>query len=152
MKKSFYLSSGLHLLLLSLLIVPHCGGSSNEDSKKNGSKDDQSEIVEKGKDKSSSPQEIILYLGKPHTTQKGEDCPSGRWFGGIGIEHTFLDDKIFKVVPGYPAWSAGIKVGDVILGNLDAIKGEPGTPITVYVRRGIQILRFDMIRDKICVK
>lgn len=151
MKSSFYLSLGLHLLLLSFLVVPNCGGKSNEEQEKNANNSDNQEIVPKGQDVPSSPQEITLIIGHPKST-KGEDCPNGRWYGGIGVEHNVLDQTIQTVVAGYPAEKSGIKIGDVVLGDLEKIKGEPGTPVTIWVRRGIQILRFDMLRDKICIK
>lgn len=135
-------------MLLSILIIPSCDEPKKESQSQSG---DDKEIVEKGSDVPSSPQEITIFLGKP-ILAKGEDCPDGRFFGGIGIEHLALDDVIVTVIPGYPAFRAGLKVGDVLIGDIEHIEGEIGTPVTVLVRRGVEVLRFDMIREKICVK
>lgn len=69
------------------------------------------------------------------------------WYGGIGITGW---DRVERVYSGYPADRAGIKSGDLIISDFNAIKGKPGTPVTVTVLRGNDQLTFSMVREKIC--
>lgn len=75
-----------------------------------------------------------------------------QWYGGIGIEHSEDGSTIMKVVEGYPAYRAGILVGDAVIVPFNSydIKGMPGTPVQVTVVRMGKVLEFHMIREKIC--
>lgn len=82
---------------------------------------------------------------------------------GIGILVTYREDgyiEILRVFEGAPASEAGIKSGDIILkvGGKDvaelgydestaAIQGEPGTTVTVTVKRGEETLDFTATRQ-----
>jgi carboxyl-terminal processing protease len=87
-------------------------------------------------------------------------------YGGIGISISKFDDEItiVKVVRGYPADRAGLKVGDVIIEvdsvsvigkSLDDVRalmlGKPGTPIYLKIKRyGIENpLEFRLKREEI---
>ena len=82
-------------------------------------------------------------------THLGESCQ--RWYGGIGI--TYSIDKpgyvISLVVEGYPAYSAGLQVGDEIV-NDGNIRGEPGTIAIVTYKRKNHLYTKHIQRDKIC--
>lgn len=88
-------------------------------------------------------------------THLGDDCDD--FFGGIGITQSGQRDLygnqvemiVTEVHHGYPAEKAGIQVGDSLTSS-EEIRGEIGTPITVYASRNGQTLTFNMIRDKIC--
>lgn len=83
---------------------------------------------------------------------------------GIGIMVTYREDgyiEILRVFDGAPASEAGIKMGDVIIavdgkdvaelgyeGSTEAIRGEPGTDVTVTVKRGEENLDITAIRQK----
>ena len=79
----------------------------------------------------------------------GIDYPSGETYGGIGL--SWSSQIVSKVAEGYPAHSAGIKVGDKILqvngtkieGDhfesqkriIELVRGEPGTKVTLVMER-----------------
>lgn len=88
-------------------------------------------------------------------------------YGGIGVQYepsptipqgkaltpqemVNLRTKINKVPAGYPAYKAGIQVGDEIEGNLMRFRGEPGTTVEVPVYRQGRLMTFTMKRVKIC--
>lgn len=94
----------------------------------------------------------ITIIKAPKKTVKEESpCEDDMSFGGIGIQHDIRTMEIIDVPSGYPAALAGIRVGDILLNPQD-IRGEIGTPVTVYIGRGGELLTFQLIRDKICFK
>lgn len=85
-------------------------------------------------------------------------------YGGIGISSWYSKNGITirTVKQGFPADKAGLKAGDVIVDvnnqklagledeNLSQVlKGIPGTPVTLIVKRGAQTLNFNLKLDKI---
>lgn len=76
---------------------------------------------------------------------QGPEC--ALWYGGIGIESNW--DIVQKVVEGYPADKAGLKVGDRMFYKGD-IRGEPGTEVHIHVQRNNLDLDFTIVRAKIC--
>ena len=71
--------------------------------------------------------------------------------GYIGIQATVWQPiRIVDVYHGTPAERAGLQVNDEIA-TVDGqkggeIKGEPGTPVTLLVKRGGQVLTFVVVR------
>lgn len=81
----------------------------------------------------------------------GIGCPDGEWFGGVGLEHDLFTNRIPKAPSGYPAYRAGVRVGDILLNEYE-LRGDPGTEVQIQVDRADQILVFKAVRTKICVK
>jgi hypothetical protein len=80
------------------------------------------------------------------------ETPCDNWYGGIGIVQDILG-TITQVAPGYPAYRAGLKVGDVIFsyGN-GPIRGEIGTEVIVIIVRNQETMTLTLVREKICVE
>lgn len=70
--------------------------------------------------------------------------------GVIGIRRNVLSDVITRVHPDTPAQAAGLLVGDKILwvegGEID---GQPGTVVTIRVKRGKEIIVFKIERQAV---
>lgn len=90
-------------------------------------------------------------------------------YGGIGATIGSRDKKMVVLMPyeGFPAYKAGLKIGDEIIAvddkNVEGkstsdvsklLKGQAGTPVTVKVKRYGQkeLLSFNLSREKIKVK
>jgi C-terminal processing protease CtpA/Prc len=84
------------------------------------------------------------------------------FYGGVGITHSgFFSPVVSEVAKGYAADRAGVKIGDVILGFFEhsdltkfiegpTIKGKEGTGIDLYVKRNEKVIKFSIVREKIC--
>lgn len=105
----------------------------------------------------NKPKNITADKGKTLKKAVEDSAPAAQescthWYGGIGIMSTIKNNntqEVFDVSPGYPADKAGIQVGDVITPS-EEIRGEPGTVITIIVRRYGQELKLNITREKIC--
>ena len=99
------------------------------------------------------------------TQDKGfhaKEVPCKSWYYGVGIIHDIFTGEISEVPPGYPAYKAGILVGDSLLDVLDhrglstmgtpnyRIKSYDGKPVTVVVMRQEVRLSFHLRREKVC--
>lgn len=108
-----------------------------------------------------------VFIDEKHTDEV-DAITTGKYSGiGISISKFDADIVVTKVLKGYPADKAGLKVGDVII-QIDSIPlkdkslndartymvGKPGTPIKLYiVREGVNNpLVFEMIRTEVEVK
>ena len=96
-----------------------------------------------------------------------QESTSGK-FGGLGIEVSTQEGLIRVITPidDSPAQKAGIEAGDLIVTldgeavigltlseAIEKMRGEPGTPISLEVRRRgeSELLTFDLLRDEIKV-
>jgi hypothetical protein len=81
---------------------------------------------------------------------KQRDCT--HWFGGIGIHINY--NEVTRVVPGYPAYEAGILVGDMLWTPVSDIQGPPGTIVVIKLVRPSthEHLTFTIVRDRICTE
>jgi carboxyl-terminal processing protease len=87
-------------------------------------------------------------------------------FGGVGIEIGFDDGRLRVISPidDTPAQRAGVRAGDVIVEldtrpvegmslaeTIDAMRGEPGTPVSMTVTRSgeEEPIEFELVRDVI---
>jgi hypothetical protein len=169
LRYGLFISIMLHILILlfSLLFAGAGEGEGNghdkngtrregpEGSKYNGinagnvlPKDRPVEVnlVEKPEEKP----EIILKKKKKKSINAEKECP-GKWYGGIGIQSSF-NEIISQVYPGYPADLAGLEKGDTIISTDGAeILGEPGTVLHITVRRNDKIIKYTIIRGKVCL-
>jgi C-terminal processing protease CtpA/Prc len=101
--------------------------------------DDKSKVTLKKKE-SKPKQEYIDHKCKDY-------------YSGIGVQHSGVSCLITHVGKGYPADRAGVKVGDLTMKTSSGDcpgRGPLGTPVTIKVMRGSQVLTFHMIREKIC--
>ena len=88
-------------------------------------------------------------------------------YAGIGALIGYLNEKVVVTMPteGFPADIAGIKIGDELIqvGDVDVsnkgtsevsslLRGNSGTTVTVKVKRGEEVLSFDIIRSKIIIR
>lgn len=105
-----------------------------------------------------------VYL-EPQTLKDSEDELAGN-FDGIGIQFNVPADTavVIEVIPGGPAEKIGMLAGDRILKVGDKeiagvkfpqdsmvrrMKGPAGTKVKVTVKRGKEVIPFDITRDKI---
>lgn len=88
-------------------------------------------------------------------------------YGGIGALIGYLDNKVMITMPneGFPADKAGVRIGDEII-EVDGVKcdgkntqevsallkGNSGTEVKIKVKRGEEILDFNITRAKIVIK
>ena len=89
-------------------------------------------------------------------------------FNGIGIEYYILSDTILitSVTPGGPASKSGLLRGDQIIkinnqitaGNnisstqiVERIRGKNGTTVQLVIKRGSQVKKIDVVRDRIVI-
>lgn len=160
-KRYFTASAVLHLMLLiPLLLAAHGKGSGKDkdgDKDGKGGRHKQETIIPKNAPgEPEKPQEItLLILNKPkpnrgHDKESVKDCKGKNWYGGIGIEQNYMTGAISIVEPGYPAYRAGLMVGDKIQ-SPGEIRGLPGTKLVVLIIRAGQPLLFEIIREKICI-
>lgn len=157
------LSVILHLLVV-LLMLPGSKMAKPAEPPKNAEKQVDGSIIPKILDVElfSMPKQLSPE-GEPQKQVKKEDgvkkCKDDAWFGGIGIEVSWDrpdGELITKVVPGYPAFKAGLEKGDVI-NSVDGnppTQGTPGTTLTLKIYRPSTGETFykDLVRDRICVR
>lgn len=101
---------------------------------------------------SSKENEIKEFL------EPSDICKEESSFGGIGLSFAAdSKDPMFSIVtaaPGYyPAYGAGIRVGDKVLNNaIPMIKGQVGSVVTVNYLRNNEQKSVSITRAKICFK
>lgn len=84
-------------------------------------------------------------------TSNTPNCPNS--FGGIGIYVTGneYEGLVDQAVPGYPAYNAGIRPGDVfkVVGG-GGLRGEVGSTVKLLVERAGVVYNVSLVREKIC--
>ncbi len=104
------------------------------------------------------PDDIEAEIPKPPEPPKEAftECEQDAWYGGIGIHQDFLTGLVERVETGYPAYKAGLRIGDQIRqvssNEGPEIRGTPGTEVQLWVFRPSTNESFllKIIRDKIC--
>lgn len=144
MKKEFIKSSILHSLPILLMLIHGLGTS---------------EAKNKGKDtKFVAPDKIEVTLPddikgpkkkKPKLSKRYLEKCKDSWYGGIGIKRIEATGEVTEAPEYYPAYIAGIRVGDMLLSEKE-ILGEPGTEVDVRVERDSDKYTFTVMRDRIC--
>jgi hypothetical protein len=91
----------------------------------------------------------------------GADVPRGTDLVGVGVGLTVDRDalQVVRVMPGSGAFDAGVQVGDDLVaidgvaitqlgleGAFASLRGLPGTPVAVTLRRGEQIVQLTLER------
>lgn len=164
MKKYYFLSLFLHLVLVIFIALSGGNGSgtgngteANDQKESAGNQGDNKKIIPKNIEVTIVTQpKKGASVKKQNNSKKSagvKDCKGKAWYGGIGVEHNYSDSSITRVVPGYPAYNAGIKVGDVFV-NLDTttIIGEVGTNIHFTMKRTDGSYKmYNLVREKICI-
>ena len=99
--------------------------------------------------KKSDPKDEIII---PKTAKSTNVKSCDKSFGGVGIIISQLG-RISYVASGYPADKAGVLAGDIVLFPTDTkdIKGVVGTEVELMILRGEDTMRFNMIRETICI-
>jgi hypothetical protein len=90
---------------------------------------------------------------KKHKKPKLTKCEK-KWYGGIGLMNSYDNNArcvVNKVVAGYPAFKAGIEVGDILEDCCSNCVGTVGEEIEVKVIKANGENRiYDLYRDRIC--
>lgn len=154
---AFTTSLTLHLLLLSLMMLPRShkpsepkgGGAPKTLNVEIMPAPAKQEKTEKAKEEEVKIPDVILKKILQKKLPKKEKCP--HWYGGIGLTQDWTTSTVRRVYPGYPAEHAGVMRGDVII-SIDGgeITGEVGTITRFSVIRGNSTINFEIVRDKIC--
>lgn len=159
-KRHFTASLLLHSLLMLGLIVNGANGGKGkgdkEDQGKQGDSAQQEPAKILPKDGDGEPKEIEITLiqrttPKDKSDNPGERCKGKNYYGGVGLIQELFTGKVIEVAKGYPAERAGILPGDIIITG-EEIKGLPGSTATITVARGVEIITFQIVREKICIE
>jgi len=155
MKRAFSLSTLIHACIVTAFIfsLPKgCTGdrgNGKEHKQASGTSGEKSTaFTEAAKDDGTVE---ILSEGEVEVPAKQKvkhTCKES--FGGIGIQMG-LYSEVVEIPEWYPAYKAGIRLGDIILNN-ESIRGEPGTFVSVRVLRKNEELTFIIKRGIICYK
>lgn len=157
LKRFICISIVLHsLFCLSLLDFKGCtgnkgGGKGEEQSQTNsGGSNSDDKILEK----EEKPAEVVIYkkadVNKAKPKPLDENCEP--YFGGIGVEFNYQTATIDKVYKNYPAYYAGLSVGDVIISpDVDQVKGKVGTEVNLSFLRNGSTYSVTLIRARICL-
>lgn len=127
-------------------------GSTEQNNSKDQTKLEKIEDIEK-------PTEITLVEALPQKDTEGESEAKIRkeiaectpYFGGVGITHDPFTGKVLTVHKYYPAYDAGLKVGDTIL-NPYELRGEIGTSVIAHIIRDGISFDLRIVRGRICLK
>ncbi len=87
---------------------------------------------------------------KPKKSKNKTECK--KFYGGVGVQSSYINEQIVSVYPGYPADRAGIKVGDVVLNPMDLVRGKIGTTVKLQIKNDSGIVVYNLIREKICIE
>lgn len=159
---AIFISIILHISLaaaMSLMIGP-----SGQESEQ-GSKDRQRSISMRLLDKphnSDPKKEVIpekesgvrIRKEKLPPEQTVVDHPCENFYTGIGITTLGDNCRVDTVAVGYPAYRAGIQVGDLIISDDLTCpgRGPIGTLLTIKILRGNKALTKTLVREKICTE
>lgn len=163
-KVSLALSIGIHLavvLILALSSGGNGGGSSAAQDEADGNSNLKESPHVKVEEKLAPVPTEVELVALPEESDKGfkqvdvdKECPNN-WYGGLGIllsgPNRQGEHRIMEVYKGYGGEQSGLLKGDILLAASDPdIKGDPGTPIRLTIRRGQSVLAIDAIRTKVC--
>ena len=146
----FFISSITHAaLLLSLILM---GGKGNGGGREKYDIEIIAKSSKKKINKPTPPQEKQAQIKiPPQRLFRKIDCPKS--FNGIGLQYDPGNNQVTQVFDGYPAKSVGIEPGDIIVSpSMDNIKGKFATELEIVVYRGGETIKFELTRDKICIK
>jgi hypothetical protein len=165
-RKSFIVSTAVHITPILLLALLGGQGGIGDGKNKNGVGEDQTNNNGSGKHKDAGniipkPEEATptvvelvarktpskVKKKKQVTKKSNKDCPE--YFGGIGITHGPMN-IVLDAPEGYPAAEAGIKKGDILLSPVESIRGPIGTEVTVLYKNEDGVHEVTIIRGKIC--
>lgn len=161
MKKELFVSTIIHVSLLSLLFI-NLNNHGKQDSDLNEPKvpessskqTEEEKIAEKNKETKlevSIVEEQDLGLNEQEKKTEETECPNDRWYGGVGMVHNSQTGEVLDAPKGYPAYVAGVKVGDYIL-NPHELRGEPGYDAHLLLKRDGEEIIIVVTREKICLE
>lgn len=156
-----YLKASLfiHILPIALLLLLS-GNGGNSSTKGKKEKEDKKKIADK-----ADPIEVKivtmddLAVGNKEKEKEKEkehkknekSCKDS--YGGIGIYYNYDTGRIIKAYPGYPAYEAGIRDGDFLIGpRAGDISGEEGTAVSITYEGSNGVKTISVIRGKICLE
>ncbi len=154
MKRSFFYSATLHLMLLLALLTSNDSSKNTPKNTSDQGQGDTKKIVAKGTTEENIAEISLVEMPAKRQKLKGDDCQDSHWYGGIGIYEGWdiNGSYVDNVISGYPADKVGLKVGDRFISDITQVRGTPGTTIDVVVSRENITLYFTLIREKICTE
>lgn len=142
----FLISILIHIIILSLLIIHVKLPSLN--TPKSVVKSENIEITFIPLKKDSLATTVNSVSGKFSTPIDPEIC-KGKDGSYVGVGLTYMGDSRITSVPAfYPAYKAGIRVGDKFLDFDDVNDGY----VSITVKRNFDILKFHIKTEKICYR
>jgi hypothetical protein len=157
-KKAYSISSLIHLavfLLASGVLFKSCSKSNAPDNQ--GHSTGNIAELSKTVDVDVVTKDQIKGPRKPKVVNKAPTlkCPKN-WYGGIGVQNTFDTEgrTILVYVPkGYPAYDAGLEMGDELIDGCPNCKGPVGEEVNFWVKKPNSSLKqYFLIREKICTE
>ncbi len=132
----------LHLLVLFALIVPH-----NEEVKEQVT---ETAKTEERKDARIIEATLFFPVETKGTGPGGQqDCKQGEdFYYGIGIRHLLSSREVIEAPPSYPAFKAGIRVGDYLVDYYN-LPGGDGVVHVLILRDGLKKM-FRVQKENIC--
>ena len=100
-----------------------------------------------------SSEDRLILLRKEQKNRREEiktyqtTCDNNKKYIGIGLLYNFGSQLIYEVPKTYPAYKAGIRVGDYLVNPFEEIKNGY---ITINIIRGYEKLHFYIKAEKIC--
>lgn len=145
-------STFLHCSILILLSLFKGNGGTGA-----GSENDKRTISPKSIDVSvispppaSSGMDTIEEVKKSSGETSKSECKES--YGGIGVVLTKESRIVSSVPPGWPAYRAGIKVGDRIISpDFEDVSGPAGTIVEIVFEAEDGIHTVTIIRENICI-
>jgi membrane-associated protease RseP (regulator of RpoE activity) len=147
LRKSGLIHIAIIALLIALAILPKHGKGDKEGKGDGKYKQKDTKFIEANESKTF---EVTLQSNsaKKKADEKEVKCV-GQWYGGVGLQNDFTD-MIVEIAPFYPAYKAGLRLGDILITPPNTLRGDPGTIIDVTVKRGEDFMTFRVTRGKIC--
>lgn len=150
MKLALIISTVIHFLFFLALITTSERDSAQLDRNAKGT-DSASKLNSKQEEEEKGKRIVSITLIAPQNSIL-KNCKN--FYGGIGVNmQVFTQDKISEVHEGYPAFNAGLQVGDRVtpVDDID-ITGPVGSFVMLKIERGFRVFTLKLKRAKICVE